>query len=504
MSVDRGVRPHPRLNHPDAGLPDHDDDRAWDLLVVGAGAAGLVGARTAAGLGARVLLVEQDRTGGDCLFTGCVPSKALIAAADAAATARSAHRLGVGVGDVAVDFEAVMAHVQRAVERVAPVDSPAALREAGVSVVGGTVRFTGPETAAVDGRPVRFAQALLCTGATPTQPPVPGLAEADPLTSESVWTLRERPRELLVVGGGSVGCELAQAFARLGSRVTLVEPAPTVLPLEEAECSSVVEAALGRDGVRVLTGTEVASVSPAGAAPGGRASLSHGVAVDFDRVLVAVGRTPRTADLGLAAAGVAVESDARVRVDAHLRTSNPRIWAAGDLTGHPQLTHTAGVHASVAATNAVLGVRRRAALGQPRVTYTQPEVAAVGVAPSEAARGQRVVRWSHEHVDRAVAEDRTAGSTTLVLDRRGRLVGASVIGPRAGETLGELGLAVAQGVTAGDLVGVTHAYPTWNDGVWNAAIDDYWARLRRPVPSRALRAAAAARRGWLRRSSTAE
>ena len=228
--------------------------------------------------------------------------------------------------------------------------------------------------------------------------------------------------------------------------------------------------------------------------------LDSGHQVPFSCLLVAVGRAPRTGDVGLAAAGVEVDDRGFVVVDALLRTTNPRIWAAGDLTGHPQFTHTAGVHASLAASNAILGVRRKVDLtAVPRVTFTDPEVAAVGLETDRVPPGLRTIDWSHSHVDRAVAEGASGGFARLVIDKRGHALGATVVGPRAGETLGELTLAITRGLTTRDLAGVTHAYPTYNDGPWNAAISDVQDQLERPATQRALGALSRARSWWVSR-----
>ncbi len=458
------------------------DGRAWDLLVVGGGTAGIVAARTAAGFGASVLLVERARTGGDCLWTGCVPSKALLAAAHAASSARAAGRYGVTVDVVRPDFAAVMAHVHDRIAAIEPDDAPATLRATGARVARATVRFTGPDTAALlgaSGADVRFRRALLATGSAPTLPPVPGLAQAHPLTSDTVWALATLPERLLVLGGGAIGCELGQAFSRLGSQVTLVEGADRLLPREDPDAGDRLRAALRRDGIDVLVGVALESVER-GATGGGVALLADGGRVGFDRVLVAVGRTPRTDDLGLRLAGVTLDGHGFVVVDAALRTSNPRVFAAGDLTGHPALTHVAGVHGALAASNAVLGLRRSVDGVVPRVTFTQPEVASVGVGAHEVAgrRGFTVRTVEHAHVDRAVAERETDGFTRLVLDRRGRVVGATVVGPRAGESLPELVLAVRQGLRARELAAATHAYPTYGDGPWKAALAQVQDGLR--------------------------
>ncbi|MFC6286135.1 dihydrolipoyl dehydrogenase family protein [Nocardioides sp. GCM10027113] len=500
----------------------------WDLVVVGGGTAGIVGAKTAARLGARVLLVERERTGGDCLWTGCVPSKSLLAAASAAATARGSAHLGVRTDAVSVDFGAVMRHVRGAIEHIAPVDSPEALEDEGVTVWRGEARFLDRHRLVVsaherDHREVRFHQALLATGAAPAVPAIPGLHEVDHLTTETVWDLTELPSRLVVLGGGSVGCELGQAFARLGGpddpdhTVAVVEGAARLLPREEADAARAVTASLEADGVDVVVGAEVTKVVPdaPGAGTGGCLQLADGSTVPFSHLLVAVGRSPRTSDLGLEAAGVEVDERGFVRVDDRLRTTNPLITAAGDLTGHPQFTHTAGVHGSLAASNAVLGVARKVDLtAVPRVTYTDPEVAAVGVdrvsdpGGSGGPRGTdgdgdalREITWHHDHVDRAVAEGRTGGYTRIRIDRRGRVLGATVVGPRAGETIGELTLAVSQGLRTRDLAGVIHPYPTWNDGAWNAAISDVRDSLTRPTTRRALGALAAGRRWWVGRRS---
>ncbi|WP_407317483.1 FAD-dependent oxidoreductase [Isoptericola halotolerans] len=469
----------------------------WDLLVLGGGTAGIVAAKSAAGLGARVLLVERDRPGGDCLWTGCVPSKALLAAGQAAASARRAGRLGVQVDGVHTDLGRTLDHVRTSIDRIAPIDSPEALARAGVTVRSGHGRFRGDGTLDLDGETVHFTQAVVTTGAAPAVPPIPGLADREFLTSDDVWHLDEAPRRLTILGGGSIGCELGQGLARLGVEVTVVEGAARILPREDADAAAAVRQALEADGVSVRTGQSVTSVDVSGARSGAL-RLDDGSSVEFDRLLVAVGRRPRTDGIGLEEVGVELDEHGFVVVDSRLRTTNPRIWAAGDLTGHPQFTHVASVHGSLAGSNAVLGVRRTVETSAvPRVTYTDPEVGAVGIDTGRAPRGVRIVTVNHEHVDRAVVEGRTEGFSRLAVDRRGRIVGATVVGPRAGESLGELTVAVRQGLRTRDLAGIIHPYPTWNDGLWNASVADVRGLLAGPVVGTAVGLLRRARRRWL-------
>jgi pyruvate/2-oxoglutarate dehydrogenase complex dihydrolipoamide dehydrogenase (E3) component len=393
----------------------------------------------------------------------------------------------------------VSSYVQAAIRTIEPVDSPASLESEGVRVVSGDLSFAGPHSARVGNETIDFSQAVICTGSTPVVPPISGLAESAPLTSDSVWDLREMPQRLAILGGGNIGCELGQAFARLGSQVTIVEGAHRILPREDAAAAGLVARALCRDGAVIHTGSAVTAVK---SAPGsGVLVLEDGTTVDFDRLLVSVGGRPRTRDLGLDRAGVEVDERGFIGVDSHLRTTNPSIWAAGDVTGHPQFTHLAGVSGSLAATNAILGLRRKIdTTTVPRVTFTQPEVAAVGVSSEGAATKSalRVVTWNHDHLDRAVAESDIDGFTKLVVDAKGRILGGTVVGPRAGETLGELTVAVRHGLRTRDLAATTHAYPTYNDGLWNAAIDDVRSRLEAPSTRRAVRVLSSARRHWVR------
>jgi pyruvate/2-oxoglutarate dehydrogenase complex dihydrolipoamide dehydrogenase (E3) component len=460
----------------------------YDLVVLGGGTAGLTAAVGAASQGARTLLVERDRTGGDCLWTGCVPSKALLTVAARAHAVRTAGPLGVHAGDVTVDFAAVMAHVKRAIATIAPHDSPARLRGEGVEVVHGTGTFTGPDRLEVDGRDVRFRHAMIATGASPLVPPIPGLREA-PLTSDTLWDLAELPRRLVVLGGGPIGAELGQAFARLGSQVTVVEMADGLLPREEPGARALVAASLAADGVDVQVRTTAVRVLQGDEGPVGLVVERDGQqrTIGYDQLLVAVGRRPNVEALGLEAAGVELDERGAVAVDRRLRTSNPRIYAGGDVTMLLPFTHTASTHGATVVQNAVFGLRRSVDHERiPWVTFTAPEVARIGLSVAEAREryGARVrVRTAdHADLDRAVAGGDTAGFATLVADPKGRLVGATVVGPRAGETIGEVVAWMAGGAKLSTLVRSTHAYPTWNEDLTAASLEELRASLARIRP----------------------
>jgi pyruvate/2-oxoglutarate dehydrogenase complex dihydrolipoamide dehydrogenase (E3) component len=474
----------------------------FDLVVLGGGTAGLVAARTAAGLGARVALAEVDRTGGDCLWTGCVPSKALLATARAAQTMRGGARFGLEAVEPTVDFPAVMVRVRAAIAAVEPADSPEALRAAGVTVLSGRARFTAPDTLRVGSEQVAFRRAVVAAGSVPAVPPIPGLPEAEPLTSDTVWGLDVLPTSLVVLGGGPVGCELGQAFARLGTEVTIVETAERLLPREEPVAGETLAARLTGEGIHVRAGSTATAVHGGGGevrvdlqSGGGAGSSVIGAAI-----LVATGRSPRTEGLGLDAVGVRVDGRGYVRTDSRLRTDNRRIYAAGDVTGHPAFTHVAGVAGSIAATNALLApIRRLDPDRLPWVTFTEPEVAHVGLTEAEACARHggavRVRETSHAGLDRAITDDAGGGVTRVVLDGRGRVLGATIVAPRAAEMLTELTAAVTRRGRLRDLAGVIHPYPGWGDAVWHTALAEWRERLDTPAARRAVGAVLRLRSG---------
>ncbi len=450
--------------------------RRYDLVVIGGGTAGLVAAVIATGVGARVILIERERTGGDCLWTGCVPSKSLLAAADLAHRMRTAGAVGLEPVEPRIDFARVMAHVHATRCAIEPHDSPERLRRDGVEVVHGAARFVAPGRVEVDGRVIAYRAALLATGSRPVVPDVKGLAEAGPLTSETLWDLLELPERLVVMGGGPIGCELGQAFARLGSDVTLVEQEDRLLGKEEPEASRLVAERLQAEGVRVLTGAGVARVESGTALVRGADT-----SVAFDRVIAATGRRPDTEGLGLEAVGVELDESGRVRVDARLRTTGKRIFAAGDVTGELPFTHVAAYHARIAVVNALFLTRRRADhRAVPWVTFTDPEVARVGLTEGEAREryggGTVVTTHDYAELDRAITAGRPYGFAKLVGDRRGRLVGATVAAPAGGEAIAELAATVRRRGKIGDLSEAVHAYPTFAEGPARAADDHLSAR----------------------------
>ncbi|WP_395293777.1 dihydrolipoyl dehydrogenase family protein [Kitasatospora hibisci] len=465
----------------------------FDLVVVGGGSAGLTAARLAADLGARVALIERDRLGGDCLWTGCVPSKTLLHAAADIHTIRRANRYGFEPSTGPVDWRAVKERVRAAIAAIEPHDSAQALARLGVEVVTGSGRFTGRRRIEAAGRRLPFHRALIATGSRPVLPPVPGLAQAWALTTDSVWELDELPHRLLVVGGGASGCELGQAFARLGSRVTLVEAERGLLPAMDPMAGDLLARRLTAEGVRVHTGAKLRSVRP------GEADLATAdgaaVTVAFDALLVATGRRPSTDGLGLDAAGVRTDRRGLIATDARLRTANSRIHAAGDVAGPMPFTHVAAVQAADAVLGGLLGVpRRRDYRAVPYTVFTDPEIAQVGAAGS----GERTRLLRHDGVDRAVTEDATDGFTRLVLDARGRITGATVAGPRAGEVIVELAHAVRAGWTPRRLAATVHPYPTYADGPWLAAFEEI--RHSRNTPrARAVTRAVLRLRRWMPR-----
>ncbi len=448
----------------------------YDLCVIGAGSAGLSIAAGASQMGARVALVEKGVMGGDCLNFGCVPSKALLAAGHRAVSWREAAAFGLADAPPAVDFAAVMRHVRQVIAAIAPNDSVARFEGLGVAVLQGEARFLGPDRLSAAGRELRAKRFVLATGSRPLVPPIPGLAEQPFLTNETIFSLTAAPQHLVVLGGGPIGCELAQAFARLGCRVTLVEMG-SLMPKDDPELVAFVRRSLEADGVALLEGAKAVAVEPGPVLVVERDGAQQRVA--GSHLLVAVGRRPSFEGLGLEQAGVRLERG-RLLLDRGLRSSNRRIYAAGDAAGGLQFTHLAGAHAGVLIKRLLFRLPARAdRLTVPWVTYCDPELAQVGLTEAEAAAHGpiRVLRWSLHENDRAQAERATGGLVKLIATPRGKLLGAGIVGQGAGELILPYVLAVAGKLKLGDLASVIAPYPTLSEAGKRAAGSFYVPKL---------------------------
>ena len=454
----------------------------YDLVVIGGGTAGLVTAAGSAGIGARVALVERARLGGECLWNGCVPSKAIIGVARAAADARASARFGVNTGTVEVDFAAAMRWVQDAQQRIAPHDSPERFRGLGVEVIEGGAKFTGERTIAVDGRQLDAKRIVLATGSAPAVPPIPGLADVPFLTNETIFSLTSQPRTLLVLGGGPIGLELAQAFVRLGTAVHVIEAAPRLLPREDHELATLLGDRLTAEGVQLHLGLKASRVelAPDGrgvrvtASPDGDPEVGRGpIVLDGDALLVATGRTPRHESLELARGGVEVRHGGII-VDDHLRTTAEQVWAAGDCVGPLRFTHVADYQARLVIRNAFFPLASNADYSAvPWVTFTEPELAHVGLTEEEAREryGERARIWRRPFadVDRAITDGETQGMVKLVTTARGRILGGHILGHGAGNMIGEITLAMKHGISAHALGSTIHPYPTYPEAIKQAA-----------------------------------
>ncbi|MGE3343488.1 MAG: mercuric reductase [Vicinamibacterales bacterium] len=460
----------------------------YDLVVVGAGTAGLVTAVGAAGLGARVAIIERHLMGGDCLNFGCVPSKAVIAAARTVHAARAAMAFGA-TDPGAIDFERVMARMRRLRAGLAAHDSAARLAGLGIDVFLGDAQFAGTDVVEVNGVTVRFAKAVIATGARSAVPPIPGLPSVRFLTNETVFDLTQRPEHLIVLGAGPIGCELAQTFRRLGARVSLVSLEPRVLPREDPDASAVVQAQLASEGIRLFLGGAITAVMQEGHDV--RVIVEGAEPITGDALLVATGRTPNLQSLALDRAGVRVDSTGIV-VDDHLRTSNRRIFAAGDVCSVYKFTHAADAMARIVIQNALFFGRKKVSdLVVPWATYTDPEVAHVGLTADQAhRRGASVVTLTVplSSIDRAVLEGRTDGFARVHVEARaGRILGATIVGEGAGELIGEMAVAMASRVAIGAVGGMIHPYPTRSEA-WKKLGDQWNKRRLTPFAARVLRA----------------
>ena len=437
----------------------------YNLIVIGAGTAGLVAAAGAAILGARVALIERHLTGGDCLNYGCVPSKALIRSARAAHAVAEAPEFGIEATPPKIEFADVMRRVRRVRAEIAPNDSVQRFAGLGVDVFLGHGHFTGKRSLEVEGQRLEFRKAIIATGARAAVLPIPGLADAGYLTNETVFSLTALPRRLIVIGGGPIGCELAQTFVRLGSQVSLVSDIPRLLPKEDTDVAALLEQQFRREGIELILGAKVERAEKS--AVGKILIIDRGQAKDTivgDEILLAVGRVPNVEGLNLEAASVKYD-DKGVTVDDHLRTSNSNIFAAGDISSQYHFTHAAEALGRIALQNALFFGRKQASnLVVPWCTYTEPEIAHVGLNEGSASKSGIEIKTFTLPLadnDRAVVDADTAGFARVHVRRKdGRLLGASLVSRHAGESIGELVMAIQHKMNIGELAAIIHPYPT--------------------------------------------
>lgn len=432
-----------------------------DLLVIGAGSGGLSVAAGAAQMGADVTLVERHRMGGDCLNYGCVPSKALIRAAKAAHEIRTAGRYGIAPAEPQVDYAAVMDHVHGVIANIAPHDSQERFEGLGVRVIRAEARFVSPTVVEADGTRIEARRIVLATGSSPLVPPIPGLETVPYLTNETLWDLREMPAHLVIIGGGPIGMEMAQAHRRLGAKVTVIEGA-RALGRDDPEMAAIALDALRAEGVEIVEETQAAEVR--GKAGAVEVRSADGRSFPGSHLLVAVGRRTNVEGLDLDRAGIGTTRTG-IRVDESLRTTNRRVYAIGDAAGGLQFTHVAGYHAGLVIRSALFGLPAKASTAHiPRATYTDPELAQVGLTEAEARKahvsGVEVAQFDYDGNDRAQADRETTGKVKVIV-RRGRPIGATIVGHQAGEHIALWALAISSGTRLKDVAGMVAPYPTY-------------------------------------------
>jgi pyruvate/2-oxoglutarate dehydrogenase complex dihydrolipoamide dehydrogenase (E3) component len=451
-----------------------------DVCVIGAGSGGLSVAAGASQMGAKTVLIERAEMGGDCLNTGCVPSKALLAAGHAAQTIRDSARFGVNGVQPTIDFEKVHGHVHGVIGAIAPNDSVERFTGLGVQVIQAEAKFTGPREVVADGTTVRAKRFVVATGSRAGVPPIDGLEETPFLTNETIFERTAAPEHLIVIGGGPIGMEMAQAHRRLGARVTVLELA-TILPKDDPELVDILRTRLRAEGIDIREGITVVKTGRKG--NGVTVTIEEDgkeVAIEGSDLLVAAGRTPNVDGLDLEKAGIDY-TKAGITTDARLRTSNKRVYAVGDIAGGPQFTHIAGYHAGIAIRNMLFRLPAKVDYkAMPWVTYTAPELAHVGL--SEAAAREKgedvtILRWPFAENDRAQAERETDGLIKVVTTKKGRILGASILGPHAGELILPWVLAVGQKMKIGTMASAIAPYPTLGEVSKRAAGSYYVPKL---------------------------
>lgn len=460
-----------------------------DLCVIGAGSGGLSIAAAAAAMGVSVVLIEKGEMGGDCLNTGCVPSKALIAAGHIAATMRRGEPFGIAPVEPKVDFAKTHDHVHGVIKTIAPNDSVARFQAMGVRVLRAHARFTSKNTVEAGDETIQARRFIVATGSAAAVPTIPGLDLVRYFTNETIFELKERPQRLVIIGGGPIGMELAQAFRRLGSDVTVLEVG-RVLGREDAELAAPVRERMEAEGVSIVESAKILRLELRG--QGFRIVLGGGEFehfVDGSHLLIAAGRSPNVENLGLDRAGIAYDKKG-IHVNAGLRTSNRRVYAIGDCVGAAQFTHAANYHAGLVMRSALfrLPVKVKAE-AIPRVTYTDPEIAVTGLTEEQAKavhKDIRVLRWPFVENDRAVAEHEAHGHIKVITTAKGKILGAGIVGPRAGELISLWTLALSKNMKVSDIAGIVMPYPTLSEVSRRAAITYFGPSLRSPWLQRAL------------------
>ena len=457
-----------------------------NLIVIGAGSGGLVSAYIAAAVKAKVTLIEKHKMGGDCLNTGCVPSKALIRSARYLAQIRRAEEFGFTSASAEFDFSQVMERVQRVVKEVEPHDSVERYTELGVEVIQGEARITSPYSVEVNGQTLTSRSIIVATGARPFVPPIEGIEQIEYLTSDSLWTLRQLPRRLVVLGGGPIGCELAQSFARFGAEVSIVEMAPRLMIREDEDVAAMVTEHFADDGVQLYTN----HTAKAFKVDGDRKWLvaehnGNEVELEFDQVLVAVGRMANTRGFGLEELGVEISERRTVAANEFLQTNFPNIYVCGDVTGPYQFTHTAAHQAWYASVNALFGSFRKFRVDYsviPFATFTDPEVARVGLNEQDAAAqgiAYEATVYGLDDLDRAIADGENHGFIkVLTVPGKDRILGATIVGEHAGDLIAEFVTAMRYSLGLNKILGTIHIYPTWTEG--NKFAAGNWKRAHAP------------------------
>ena len=462
-------------------MPKYDAN----LVVIGAGSAGLVSAYIAAAVKAKVILIERHKMGGDCLNTGCVPSKAILRSAKVASLMRRADEFGIESVPVKPMFKKVMQRVQNVVAAIEPHDSVERYTDLGVECVKGDAQIIDQHTVQVGERKITAKSIIIAAGASPFVPPIEGLDKIKYLTSDNIWQLQELPKRLVVLGGGPIGCELSQAFSKLGSEVTIVEMADQIMGREDDDVVDVVSKRFAQDGIRVLTGHRAVKVTD------GRERLLHcetadgQIEIPFDALLVAVGRKANTEGMGLVSLGIELRKNGTIETDQYLRTAVPNIFACGDITGPYQFTHAASHQAWYAAVNALFGFLKKFKVDYrviPWATFTAPEVARVGLSEADAKQQNidyEVTKYGIDDLDRAIADGEAHGFVKIITPRnKDKILGVTIVGHQAGDLIAEYVLAMKHNIGLNKILGTIHLYPSFSEA--NKYVAGNWKRAHQP------------------------